>query len=52
MRCGEEDATFLHLAWLCVGVLQFWRVVVPRIDEVTKLVITLTPMACLLGMVA
>ncbi|KAJ1158094.1 hypothetical protein NDU88_010788 [Pleurodeles waltl] len=48
-RCGTQDAGFLHLAWECAEVYNFWEEVWRSIAEMIELELPLSPKIALLG---
>lgn len=48
-RCGREGADFLHLAWACNNVKEYWRQVFVAIGQMTTPSIQVSIMTALLG---
>lgn len=50
-KCKREGAAFLHIAWECPRVQDYWHGVASTISEVTGSVLDCSPMVMLLGYV-
>lgn len=48
-RCHEPVADFMHLAWYCPGVLQYWVYIFTAINTILDLQLTPDPALALLG---
>lgn len=51
MRCGASCADFLHAAWYCRGIADFWVQVTEMLTEVVQERVPCAPEVCLLGCV-
>lgn len=49
-RCGVEEANFVHMAWECAPVQEYWKRVMSIIGEMIQIPIECTIRACLLGL--
>lgn len=47
-RCGQDQADFIHLAWNCDKIRQYWEQVIHLLMEVMLCNINCTPQLCLL----
>ena len=48
-RCGAPDADFIHLAWTCWRVAEFWDAVYTHMDAIVGEQLTKMPLMALSG---
>lgn len=50
-RCGAEGASFLHMAWECPVVWEYWQLIFHSINQILETAVTPSPVQGLLGYV-
>lgn len=50
IRCRQDGADFMHLAWMCPAIFEFWSGVVKALSDMTYENIACKPEVCLLGL--
>lgn len=51
-RCGQPQADFFHLAWVCPQIHEFWSQVLAALEDMTSVAMRNDPLMALLGYTA